>query len=83
MDIWTACSLLKIISNAEKPRMVYEACDAELMDQRTRIKSAEEIGLKKGKAEIIHVLLARGMTVGDVASIAGMDTSGVAENVKI
>jgi len=92
-DIWSAYSLLKIISNDEKTRMVYEAREAELMDQRTRIKSAEEIGVKKGKAEIIQVLLARGMTVEDVASIAGMDISGVteiqkgvldhAENVKI
>ena len=47
------------------------------------------IGIK----QIIQVLLARGMTVEDVASIAGMDISGVteilngtlghAENVKI
>ncbi len=78
-DIWSAYSLLKIISNDEKTRMVYEAREAELMDQRTRIKSAEEIGVKRGKAEIIQVLLARGMTVEDVASIAGMDISGVAE----
>ena len=57
------------------------------MDQRTRIKSAftkgEETGIKKGrdegKAEIILALLARGMGVEEVASIAGMDITGVIE----
>jgi predicted transposase/invertase (TIGR01784 family) len=104
-DIWSAYSLLKIISNDEEARMVYEAREAELMDQRTRIRSAEEMGVKKGEEigikkgeeigikKIIQALLARGMTVEDVVSIAGMDISvvteiqngtlGHAENVKI
>ena len=96
-DIWSAYSLLKIISNDEEARMVYEAREAELMDQRTRIRSAEEMGVKKGEEigikKIIQALLARGMTVEDVVSIAGMDiivvteiqngTLGHAENVKI
>ncbi len=96
-DIWSAYSLLKIISNDEEARMVYEAREAELMDQRTRIRSAEEMGVKKGEEigikKIIQALLARGMTVEDVASITGMDISlvteiqngtlGHAENVKI
>ena len=75
--------------------MAYEAREAELMDQRTRIKSAfkkgeetgvkkgEETGIKKGrdevKAEIILALLARGMCVDEVALIAGMDINGVIE----
>jgi predicted transposase/invertase (TIGR01784 family) len=86
-DIGNAFDLLKIISNDKKARMAYEAREAELMDQRTRIKSAftkgEETGIKKGrdegKAEIILALLARGMGVEEVASIAGMDIIGVIE----
>jgi predicted transposase/invertase (TIGR01784 family) len=86
-DIGNAFDLLKIISNDKKARMAYEAREAELMDQRTRIKSAftkgEETGIKKGrdegKAEIILALLARGMGVEEVASIAGMDITGVIE----
>ena len=49
----SAYDLLKIISKDEKARMAYEAREAELMDQRTRVKSAlakgEEIGIKKGE----------------------------------
>ena len=70
---------MKIISNDEKARMVYEAREAELMDQRTRIKSAIDMGRSEGKAEIIRALLTRGMGLEEVASIAGMDISGVAE----
>lgn len=90
-DIGNAFDLLKIISNDKKARIAYEAREAELMDQRTRIKSAfmkgEVLGIKKGrdegkaegKAEIILALLARGMGVEEVASIAGMDINGVIE----
>ena len=36
-DIGNAYNLLKIISKDEKARMAYEAREAELMDQRTRV----------------------------------------------
>jgi len=52
-DIATAYDLLKIISQEDRARMAYEARKAELMNQRSRIKSAlakgEEIGVKKGE----------------------------------
>jgi len=76
-DIGNAFDLLQIISKGEKARMAYEAREAELMDQRTRIKSAfakgEEIGINKGEAEIIRALLAGGMPAEDVSAISGMD----------
>jgi len=86
-DIGNAFDLLQIISKDEKARMAYEAREAELMDQRTRIKSAfakgEEIGIKKGidegKAEIIRALLAGGMAAEDVSAISGMDITRVIE----
>jgi predicted transposase/invertase (TIGR01784 family) len=80
-DINTAYDLLKIISKEEKARMAYEAREAELMDQRTRIKSAHEKGWAEGKAEgkaegrvegkaeIIESLLKSGMTVEQIATI--------------
>ena len=37
-DIGNAYNLLKIISKDEKARIAYEACEAELMDQRTRVR---------------------------------------------
>ena len=92
-DIGNAYNLLKIISKDEKARMAYEAREAELMDQRTRVWSAlekgEKIGIKKGKAEgkaegkkegkaeIIHALLRGGMGVDEIASMAGMEKKEV------
>ena len=86
-NIGSAYDLLKIISKDEKARMAYEAREAELMDQRTRVKSAlakgEEIGIKKGKAEgkaeLIQALLRGGMRLDQIASMAGMDMREVAE----
>lgn len=84
-DIGNAYNLLKIISKDEKARMAYEAREAELMDQRTRVRSAlakgEEIGIKKGKAEgkaeIIHALLRGGMGIDETASMIGMEKKEV------
>ncbi|WP_333888199.1 Rpn family recombination-promoting nuclease/putative transposase [Clostridium sp.] len=50
-DIKKAYDLLQIISKDEKARMLYEAKYAEISDQRTRMKSAEEKGRKEGAAE--------------------------------
>ncbi|WP_333888197.1 Rpn family recombination-promoting nuclease/putative transposase [Clostridium sp.] len=50
-DIKKAYNLLQIISKDEKARMLYEAKYAEISDQRTRMKSAEEKGRKEGREE--------------------------------
>jgi predicted transposase/invertase (TIGR01784 family) len=50
-DIKKAYDLLQIISKDDKARMVYEAREAELRDQLTRLKSAEEKGIEKGANE--------------------------------
>jgi predicted transposase/invertase (TIGR01784 family) len=90
-DIRHAYTLLEVISQDKIKRMAYEARQAELMDQRSRmisaemrgeeigIKKGEEIGIKKGKSEMIQALLTRGMSVDDVAEIAGMNREQVAE----
>ena len=69
--------MLKIISKDENARMAYEAREAELMDQRTRVRSALVKGKAEGKAEIIHALLRGGMGVDEIASMAGMEMKDV------
>jgi len=86
-DIATAYDLLKIISREERSRMAYEARKAELMDQRSRIKSAlvkgEQIGFRKGERivtmKIIRALLADGMDAPKIAAITGVDLNTVSE----
>ena len=48
-DIKKAYDLLQIRSKDEKARMLYEARQAEISDQLTRIKSAEEKGIDMGE----------------------------------
>ena len=89
IHISSALDYLKIISQDEKARMAYEAREAELMDQRTRIKSAyskgktegKAEGKTEGKAEIIQAMLSKGMSVEDIASIISMDVRSVIETV--
>ncbi|MCB2356690.1 Rpn family recombination-promoting nuclease/putative transposase [Clostridium estertheticum] len=47
-DIKKAYGLLQTISKDKKARMLYESRQAEISDQLTRIKSAEEKGIEKG-----------------------------------
>lgn len=76
-DIRQAYTLLEVISQDKTKRMAYEARQAELMDQRSRMISAkaegEVIGVKKGEEigvrKVATSLLARGMSVEEVAEI--------------
>ncbi|SPF50953.1 conserved hypothetical protein [Candidatus Desulfosporosinus infrequens] len=52
-DIKKAYDILQIISKDEKARMLYDAREAELRDQLSRIETAENKGRAKGKAEAI------------------------------
>jgi len=84
-DIRQAYTLLEVISQDKHKRMAYEAREAELMDQRSRLLSAEmkgreegrEEGIEKGREEGVRMvaknLLSRGMPVDDVAAITGME----------
>jgi len=65
--------------------MAYEARQAELMDQRSRMISAEmkgreegreegeEIGIKKGEENLLKAMLDRGISADDVARMTGAD----------
>ena len=50
-DIKSAYDLLQIISQDEKARMIYEARQAEIHDQLTRLHSAHQKGKAEGLAE--------------------------------
>jgi len=50
-DIKKAYDLLQVISKNEKARMLYEAQQAEISDQLTRMKSAEAKGRAEGEAK--------------------------------
>jgi len=75
-DIKKAYDLLQIISKDEKARMLYDAREAELRDQLTRIETAENKGKAEGKAEgkavVAKNLLHLGMEVSTVAKVTGM-----------
>jgi predicted transposase/invertase (TIGR01784 family) len=78
-DIRQAYTLLEVISQDKIKRMAYEARQAELMDQRSRMISAEMKGREEGREEVAKALLTRGMSVDDVAEVAGMNREQVAE----
>ena len=76
-DIKKAYDLLQIISKDEKARMLYDAREAELRDQLTRIKSAENKGKAEGKAEVARNLLDMGFEISKVAHATGLSEEEV------
>jgi predicted transposase/invertase (TIGR01784 family) len=82
-DIKKAYDLLQIISKDEKARMLYEARQAEISDQLTRIKSAEEKGREEGSIEkalrIAEKMLSRGDSVEDVIDITELPKDKILE----
>lgn len=70
-DIKNAYDYLQIISKDEKARMAYEAREAELHDQMTRIKSAMDKGkiegALKGAIKVAKNLLKMGLSIEKVA----------------
>ncbi len=59
MDIGNAFNVLEIMSREQTKRMAYEARQAELMDQRTRMMEAREEGVVEGQAKLLARLLTR------------------------
>ena len=78
-DIKKAYDLLKVISKDEKAKMVYESIQAEISDQRTRLKSAEERGIDKGKVEVAKNLLLMGMDISTVVKATGLNEVEIAK----
>ncbi len=86
-SIKKAYDLLQIISKDEKARMIYEAREAELRDQLTRIKSAEEKGINEGinigedrKAiNIAEKMIKRGNSVEDIMDLTELSKEKILE----
>lgn len=68
-----AYNVLQILSKDDKARAAYEAREAELHDQMTRIKSAREEGREEGATEkalrIAEKMLQRGDSIGDIVEM--------------
>lgn len=78
-DIKMAYNLLKVISKDEKARMLYEAKYAEISDQRTRIKSAEEKGAIEKALKVAENLLLMGINIEQIASATELPMEKVIE----
>jgi predicted transposase/invertase (TIGR01784 family) len=86
-DIKKAYDLLQIISKDEKARMLYDARQAEISDQLTRIKSAEQRGMEKGREKgatekalrVVEKMLRRGDSLEDIVDITELPMEKVLE----
>ena len=80
-DIKKAYDLLQIISKDEKARMLYDAREAELRDQLTRMKTEKDKGRAEGKvegkAEVAKNLLDMGFEIPKVAHATGLSEEEV------
>ncbi len=83
IDIGNAFNVLEIMSREENKRMAYEARQAELMDQRTRMMEAREEGREEGQnekqSELIHNILVSGLPPEQVATITKVPLNQVLE----
>ena len=75
-NIKKAYDILQIISKDEKARMLYEAREAELKDQVTRMMEAEQKGNLKGKLEgkrdVALKMLDMGLDLNTVAKVTDL-----------
>jgi predicted transposase/invertase (TIGR01784 family) len=78
-DIKKAYDLLQIISKDGKARMLYEARQAEISDQLTRIKSAEDRGANENAIENATNFIRLGVSEEIVAKGTGLPIEKVLE----
>jgi predicted transposase/invertase (TIGR01784 family) len=79
-DIKSAYDLLQIISQDEKARMIYEARQAEIHDQLTRLHSSHQKGKFEGKAEgleeakvnFARLMLSKGEDIVKIVNYTGL-----------
>lgn len=84
-----AYSILEVISKDDTARAAYEAREAELHDQMTRLKSAREEGLKEGiekgkiemAIEMARKLLSMGLSSEQIANASGISVDEI-EKIK-
>jgi predicted transposase/invertase (TIGR01784 family) len=78
-DIKKAYDLLQIISKDEKARILYEARQAEISDQLTRLKSAEEKGATEKAIRVAENLLRMGLNVEQIATASELPVERIIE----
>lgn len=66
-----AMSAEEIFLKQDKERYLYEMREKALLDHISAISSAEEKGKTEGKSEVAMKMLARGMSVEDIAEVTG------------
>ncbi len=71
-DIGRAFDLLQIISQDQNKRMAYEARQAEIMDQRTRILEATRKGEEIGVKQVAKKMLETGMPMDQILILTGL-----------
>ncbi len=76
-QIGKAYDELQVMSKNEKARMSYEAREAEIHDQMTRIKSAKEEGAKDKAIKIAEKMLRRGDNIEDIVDITELSLDTV------
>ncbi len=79
IDIGNAFNVLEIMSREENKRMAYEARQAELMDQRTRMMEAREEGREEERMELTRNMLINGLPPEQVATITKVPLNQVLE----
>lgn len=72
-----AFDILQVISQDEKARMSYEAREAEIRDQQTRLKTAREEGKIEGKIEDVKNLLRLGVSTDIIVKAIGFSEEEV------
>jgi len=76
-DIKKAYDLLQIISKDEKARMLYDAREAELRDQLTRMKSEKDKGRAEGK-----ILMAQDIICQYLNDRFGAESQAIQETIR-
>jgi predicted transposase/invertase (TIGR01784 family) len=74
-----AYNVLKIVSQDEKARMLYDSRQAELMDQSSRLKDALQKGRDEGKLEVAKNLISIGLDIPTIVNATGLSAEEVTE----
>jgi predicted transposase/invertase (TIGR01784 family) len=76
-DIAKAAKILEVISKDEKKRMEYEAREAALRDELSRLDSAEKKGIKAEKKTVVIKALKNGINIDLISKITDLKESEI------
>jgi predicted transposase/invertase (TIGR01784 family) len=76
-DIAKAAKILEVISKDEKKRMEYEAREAALRDELSRLDSAKKKGIKEEKRAVVEKALKNGINTDIISSITDLKESEI------